>query len=107
MDSRSAALAGGWGTCIAVLLFALVFLPTAGCSRGPDLTFSKSVPATPEDLLAELKDHQEKIDKATEDMIHRINDFNQTRKSGQRNIQFSEIFGQDFTDQQKDVLNQM
>jgi len=107
MDSRSAAPAAGWGTCIAVLLTALIFLPTAGCSSGPNLNFSKSVPSTPEDLLAELKDHQQKIDKATEDMIHRINDFNQTRRSGQRSVQFSEIFGQDFTDPQKDVLNQM
>jgi hypothetical protein len=107
MDSRRGALAAGWGTCIAILLAGIGVLSSAGCNRGPDFSFSKSTPASAEDLLAELKDHQEKIDKATEDMLHRINDFNQTRQSGQRTVQFSEVFGQDFTDPQKDVLNQM
>jgi len=40
-------------------------------------------------------------------MLARINEFNQARKPGERTIQFAEIFSQDFTDQQRDVLNQM
>jgi len=107
MDSRRSAPVAGWGLCIALLLSAIVFVSSSGCAQGPNLGFSKSTPATPEELLAELKDHQEKIDKATEEMLQRINEFNQSRQAGQRTIQFSEIFGQDFTDQQKDVLNQM
>src|SRR5437773_3619639 len=109
MDSRRSAPVAGWGACIALLSSAIVFVLvlSSGCAQGPNLGFSKSVPATPEELLTELKDHQQKIDKATEDMLQRINEFNQTRQGGQRTIQFSEIFGQDFTDQQKDVLNQM
>ena len=107
MDSRRSAPVTGWGLCIALLMTAMVVVSSSGCSREPNLGFSKSTPATPEELLAELKDHQEKIDKATEDMLQRINQFNQSRQGGQRTIQFSEIFGQDFSDQQKDVLNQM
>lgn len=107
MDSRRLAPVAGWGLCIALLLSVIVVVSSNGCAQGPNLGFSKSTPATPEELLTELKDHQEKIDKATEAMLQRINDFNQSRQAGQRTIQFSEIFGQDFTDQQKDVLNQM
>src|SRR5881409_392284 len=107
MDSRRSAPVTGWGLCIALLMTAMVVVSSSGCSREPNLGFSKSTPATPEELLAELKDHQEKIDKATEAMLQRINEFNQSRQGGQRTIQFSEIFGQDFTDQQKDILNQM
>ncbi len=107
MDSKRPAPVAGWGLCIALLLTAIVVVSSSGCAREPNLGFSKSTPATPEELLAELKDHQEKIDKATEEMLQRINEFNQSRQAGQRTIQFSEIFGQDFTDQQKDVLNQM
>ncbi len=107
MDSKRPASVAGWAVCLALLLAAIVVVSSSACDRGPNLGFSKSTPATPEELLAELKDHQEKIDKATEGMLQRINEFNQSRKSGERTIQFSEIFGQDFTDQQKDVLNQM
>src|SRR5256885_1184502 len=107
MDSQRPATVAGWGVCAALLLTAIVFVSSSGCSREANLGFSKSTPASPEELLAELKDHQEKIDKATEEMLQRITEFNQSRQPGQRTIQFSEIFAQDFTDQQKDVLNQM
>src|SRR5213594_2792681 len=40
-------------------------------------------------------------------VLLRISEFNQTRKPGERTLQFAEIFSQDFTDQQKAVLNQM
>jgi hypothetical protein len=106
MGSRRSASFTVWALCPALLLTALV-VSSNGCAQGPNLGFSKSTPASSEELLAELKDHQEKIDKATEAMIGRINEFNQSRKEGQRTVQFSEIFGQDFSDQQKDILNQM
>jgi hypothetical protein len=107
VDSKRPAPMVGWGLFIPLLLTAVIVVSSNACSREPNLGFSKSTPATPEELVAELKDHQEKIDKATEEMLQRINEFNQSRQTGQRTIQFSEIFGQDFTDQQKDILNQM
>src|SRR3989454_1903312 len=107
MEARKPASAVGAATCIAFLLAVMTVAASIGCARESDLGFSKSTPATPEELLAELKTHQEKIDKATEGMLQRINEFNQARKPGERTIQFAEIFSQDFTDQQKDILNQM
>src|SRR2546422_2427833 len=107
MESRKPASVAGAAACIALLLAVIIVAPSIGCSREPNFGFSKSTPATPEELLAELKTHQEKIDKATEGMLQRINEFNQARKPGERTIQFAEIFSQDFTDQQKDILNQM
>jgi hypothetical protein len=107
MESKNPASVAGAAIGILMMLSMIFIAGTIGCSRGPDLSFSSSTPATPEELLTELKDHQQKIDKATEDMLHRIDQFNQTRKSGERTIQFAEIFSQDFTDQQKEILNQM
>src|SRR6266581_2872787 len=107
MEPRRSESVVGAAMCAALLLASIAVASSFGCSQGSDLRFSKSAPSTPEELLAELKAHQEKIDKATEDMLQRINEFNQARKHGERTIQFAEIFSQDFTDQQKDVLNQM
>src|SRR5437867_1258704 len=107
MESRKPASVAGAAMCIASVLAMMFVAGSIGCSRESDLGFSKSTPATPEELLAELKTHQEKIDKATEGILLRINEFNQTRKPGERTLQFAEIFSQDFTDQQKAVLNQM
>src|SRR3989454_7882232 len=107
MESRKPASVAGAAMCIASVLAMMFVAGSIGCSRESDLGFSKSTPATPEELLAELKTHQEKIDKATEGILLRISEFNQTRKPGERTLQFAEIFSQDFTDQQKAVLNQM
>jgi hypothetical protein len=89
-----------------VLCAGLAVLGTVACQRD-QLAFSSKTPGTPEELLVELKDHQQKIDKATDDMMKRIDEFNQTRKPGQRTIQFTELFTQDLSDAQRDVLNQM
>lgn len=88
-----------------LLAVAAVALASMACTQ--DLKFSKAVPKTPEELLAELKTHQEKIDAATDATMKRIDEFNQSRKAGERTIHFSEIYGQEFTDAQRDVLNQM
>ncbi len=106
VSNRPASVAGA-AVCAALLLASIAVVSSSGCSRGPNLALPGSTPSSPEELLTQLKTHQEKIDKATEAMLQRINDFNQTRKPGERTLQFAEIFGQDFTDQQKDVLNQM
>ncbi len=92
---------------VVLLLAAVVTLGSMACTQGPNLGFSKPAPATPEELLAELKTHQEKIDAATDATMKRIEEFNQSRKPGERTIHFSEIYGQEFTDAQRDVLNQM
>lgn len=90
---------------VLLLVMAAVAVASMACTQ--DLKFSKAVPKTPEELLAELKTHQEKIDAATDATMKRIEEFNQSRKPGERTIHFSEIYGQEFTDAQRDVLNQM
>ena len=98
------------GILMSVLLLpaVIILLGPVGCSQETEkLGFSKPTPATPEELLAELKDHQQRIDQATDAVLKRINEFNASRKPGERTIQFGEIFSQDFTDAQRDILNQM
>lgn len=107
MESRQAPSAAGVVACVTLLLAPIVALAPIACTRDQGLVLSKSTPSTPEELLAQLKTHQERIDKATEEVLQRINDFNQSRPAGQRTLKFSEIFSQDFSDQQRDVLNQM
>jgi hypothetical protein len=92
---------------IIALLAGLVALGSVACGQGDRLRFSKSTPSSPEELLTELKDHQQRIDAATDDMMKRIEEFNASRQPGQRTILFGEIFSQDFSDAQRDVLNQM
>lgn len=96
-------------TAVALLLVAaLTTLGSMACTRDSSkLGFSKPAPATSEELLAELKDHQQRIDQATDEVMKRIEEFNQSRKPGERTIRFSEIFSQGFTDAQRDILNQM
>lgn len=94
-------------TSASVLLLVMAAVAFASMACTQDLKFSKAVPRTPEELLAELKTHQEKIDAATDATMKRIDEFNQSRKPGERTIHFSEIYGQEFTDAQRDVLNQM
>ncbi len=86
---------------------AILTLGPVGCNQGERIGFTKPVPASPDELLAELKEHQQKIDRATDAVMKRIDEFNASRKPGERTIQFGEIFTQDFTDAQRDILNQM
>ncbi len=88
------------------LLAGVIVVGTAACSRD---TLQKGlagpVPGTPEDLLAELRDDKTRIDQTTDQMMKRIDAFNASRRSGERQIQFSEIFYEDLTGEQRDVLN--
>jgi hypothetical protein len=105
---RGAGATGLVGLMGLVGLAGLVSLGSISCGQGPErLGLSKPAPATPEELLVELKDHEERIDKATDDMMKRIQEFNASRKPGERTIQFSEIFSQGLSESQRDVLNQM
>jgi hypothetical protein len=109
---RIAAQASSCGTIFsgvrgAALAAALVLVSVAcGADPGPK-RLTGAVPSTPEELLAELKAHKDRVDVATQDMIQRIDTFNGSRKEGERTIQFSEIFSEDLNQAQRDILNQM
>lgn len=85
------------------LLLALV---TVGCTEQMRQAFS-GPPNTPEDLLAALRNDRARIDQTTDGMMRKIDTYNKSRKSGERTIQFSEVFMEDLTGDQRDVLNQL
>lgn len=94
---------------LAAVLVAAGLVPGTIACRGDsrELALSGPTPASPEALLAELKDHRERIDQATDQMMQRIDAFNAARKPGERTILFSEIFTDDLSDAQRDILNAM
>lgn len=101
---RCAAPRAGW-TWTALLA---VFLVTGLSSCTESMREAMSgPPSKPEDLLAALKRDKARIDETTDTMVKRIDTFNQSRKPGERTIQFSEIFMEDLSGEQRDVLNQL
>jgi hypothetical protein len=86
---------------------AIVILAALGCAdQGPG-RLSGRVPSNPDQLLAELKAHEERVNLATQDMMQRIDAFNASRQPGERTVQFSDIFTDSLNDAQRTVLNQM
>lgn len=106
-NRRSGLLVGGV-LAGSVLLTGIVVLGGVACSSeqvrkglaGPGAS-------SPQALLAELKEDKSRIDKLSDDMMGRIQEFNQSRQPGEREITFGEIFYDDLSDAQHDVLNQM
>jgi hypothetical protein len=91
----------------AALMIGLVFGPVA-CSRmTDDRQASAPLPATPEELLTELRTHRDQIDETTGRMMERLDQFNASRTAGQPTIQFSEIFTEDLSEEQRGILDTM
>jgi len=88
------------------LLAALLLLGPVACTESMRQAM-QGTPSNPEDLLAALKNDKSKIDATTDAMMKKIDTFNQSRQPGERTIQFSEIFMEDLSGEQRDVLNQL
>jgi len=87
---------------VALAIVALVGLGTVSCKRaGPGTA------KTTDELLTQLKEDRAEIDTTTDTMMKRIDTYNSTRKPGQPTLQFGEIFNQDLSPEQRDVLNAM
>jgi len=87
---------------IAVAVVAAMVFAGFGCSRpGPGTA------KTSEELLSQLKEDRQQIDTTTDTMMKRIDMYNTSRKPGQPTLQFAEIFNQDLSPEQRDVLNAM
>lgn len=84
----------------------ILALASAGCSEQMRQAFS-GPPDTPEELLTALRNDRTRIDQTTDSMMQKIDTYNESRKSGERTIQFSEVFMEDLTGEQRDVLNQL
>ena len=91
-----------WTILLAVFLVAGL----VSCTESMRQAMS-GTPKNPEDLLATLKSDKARIDETTDAMMKKIDTFNQARKPGERTIQFSEIFMEDLSGEQRDVLNQL
>jgi len=90
-------------TCLAIALgLTLIGLGMSGCGE-PQPGSAKSS----DELLAQLSTDRAKIDQASDVMMKRIEAFNASRKPGEQTLQFSEVFAQDLTGEQKDVLNKL
>jgi hypothetical protein len=106
-DRRLVLASGGRGRqglalagIFAAAILAAVGFGTLGCARpGPGTA------KTPDELLTQLKQDRTEIDTTTDTKMKRIDEFNASRKSGERTLQFSEIFSQDLSPEQRDVLN--
>jgi len=86
----------------------LVVGGTTGCSRDSlEKGLSGPMPSNPEQLMTELQTQKERIDKASDEMIKRIDAFNASRGANERKIQFSELFYSDLNPEQRDVLDQL
>lgn len=82
------------------LALGVVVLGVFGCAR------TETGPAdTPDAVLSQLQKDRARIDQTTDSMLKRIEEYNASRKPGEPMLQFSEVFQQDFTPEQKDVLN--
>src|SRR5882672_7159737 len=90
------------------LLMALVAVGALGvlaCAQKDQLISSGPIPSSPEELLTQLKENKTHIDQATDQMMKRIDAFNASRQPGERTLQFSEIFNEDLSPEQRDILN--
>jgi len=106
-NRRSGLLVGGV-LAGSVLLTGIVVLGGVACSSEQVRKgLAGTEASSPQAVLAELKEDKARIDKLSDGMMERINDFNQSRKPGERGISFGEIFYDDLNDQQNDVLNKM
>src|SRR5260221_7847438 len=85
---------------VAALAIGTLGLGALGCARpGPGTA------KTPDEVLGQLQEDRTEIDKTSETMMKRIDVFNASRKPGERTLQFGEIFAQDLSPEQRDVLN--
>src|SRR5260370_34205328 len=64
-------------------------------------------PETPEELLAKLKTDKARIDATSHQMMKKIEAYNSPRKPGERAVQFGEVFAENLTGEQRDVLNSL
>jgi hypothetical protein len=85
----------------AAMVLAVLGFGVLGCTARPGPGTAKD----PNELLTQLKQDREEIDRTTDTMMKRIEVFNASRKPGEQTLQFSEIFNQDLSPEQRDVLN--
>lgn len=108
MKSFVGRILGTSGISTLLVLLAVLVAGSVGCGKGSlEKGLSGPVPASPQELMAELQTEKEKIDRVSDEMMKRIDAFNQSRGPGEKKLQFSEIFYSDLSPEQRDVLDQL
>ncbi len=101
---RGACALGLSGLAAGALLLGVL----TGCAQDSlERGLTGPVPSNPQELMAELQAQRDRIDRASEGMVQRIDQFNAARGPGEKKIQFSELFFQDLSPEQRDVLDQL
>ncbi len=101
---------GGGPLALRVAVFLATALGIAGlvaCQGAIDRGLSGQVPATSQELIAELQEHREKIDRTADQMMERIRQFNDKQGPQGQKVQFSELFFSDLSPDQRDVLDEL
>jgi hypothetical protein len=89
------------------LLAVLVVLGSVACANFTQKESAKKAPATPEELLVDLQEQKDRLDQATNQMLEKIAEFNDTRAEGERTVQFGELFTDELSEEQRDILDEM
>lgn len=90
------------------LTVGLIVFGAVACSTSDVRTgLNSPVPSSPEALLAELKDDKDRIDRITDGMADRVKAFNDSRQPGQQTLRLSDVFYDDLTGSERDVLSTM
>jgi cell division protein FtsB len=91
---------------VSTLFAGIIIVGSVACSRDAlQKGLAGGSASTLDELLAELRTDKTRIDDTTDTMMKRIESFNASRKPGERQIQFSEIFYDNLSPDQRDVLN--
>jgi hypothetical protein len=88
---------------IGMVIFGAVACSTSDLSSG----LGSPVPTSPEALLAELREDKERIDSITDQMSERVKVFNDSRGGSGEPLRLSDVFFEDLTGSERDVLNTM
>lgn len=92
----------------AALAAGLAIFGAVSCSTS-DIRSGLSGPeaSSPEAVIAELKDQKAKIDSISDQMAERVKAFNATRKPGEPTVDLGQVFADDLSGPERDVLTTM
>jgi hypothetical protein len=108
MNASTVRVPRGIALALAAALGLALLAGLTACGQGSiEKGLTGPVPSNPQELMAELQTQKERIDKLSDGMMERINQFNSSRGPNDRKVQFSELFYTDLSPEQRDVLDQL
>lgn len=108
MNASTVRVPRGIAPALAAALALALLAGLTACGQGSiEKGLTGPVPSNPQELMTELQTQKERIDKLSDGMMERINQFNASRGPNDRKVQFSELFYTDLSPEQRDVLDQL